>query len=247
MFRNPSRLAAIVVLVLSPARLFAGGPAWLCLPVDGVTSDNAKACAALVSVKLADKLFPPTEQFRGINVLEHQDQWYLTFYMGKDVRLREVDAALKGSNFSVPRDKLRLFGHTILEIDARTAPTKKLLANLVALNHVSLAKSDNDENLLLVTIDIPYPVDKAGRPSPESVGWDKFERTERSSEPSTKSESPATPESLPSYNVVCDIVAKYDAALKDIRWSTTYSCRPLGGVAAPDQDIAISAAQRPGS
>lgn len=234
MLRTTSFFAVAAVLLLLPAQLLAGGPPWLCLPIDGVTSENVKACTDLLTSKLKTKLSPHVRQNRGFDLRQHSNQWYLTFYMGEDVGLGEVEAAVKGSPFSVPRDKLRLFGHVILQIDARKATPKQLLADLEALDYVSVAESKDKEDLLLVTVDMPYPVENGGRDR-ETVGWDKFQRNDFASDQSTKSESPTTARKLPGYNAFRDLVAKHNASLRDIRWSTNYACRPHGGVAVvPD-------------
>jgi hypothetical protein len=226
----------VAAACLLPTRLIAGGPPWLCLPIDGVTSNNVKACADLLTTKLESKI---SFHDREIQIQQHSNQWYLTFYMGEHVELGDVEAALQGSGFSVPRDRLRLFGHVILKIDARTTSPKELLADLDAMNYVSVAGSDDKEDRLLVTLDMPYPMWNGG-PDRRSVRWDTFQRNDFASDPSTRSESPATSRTLPSYAAIRDIVAKHKASLKDIRWSDKYACRPLGCVAVPAPDAVIS-------
>jgi hypothetical protein len=241
MFRAIWLFVVAAVLLLWPARLIAGGPPWLCLPVDGVTADNVKECTDLLTDKLKGKFAPNRARYNNVELHNHANQWYLTFYMGEDVGLREVEAALKGSRFSVPRDRLRLFGHVILEIDAGKATDKQLLAALEALNYVSVAKSEHKDDLLLVTVDMPYPVEDNRREN-LTAGWDKFERNDFASDQATKSEPAATPRTLPSYEAFRGIVAKHKASLKDIRWSTHYACRPLGGVAVASDSVASASA-----
>jgi hypothetical protein len=152
--------------------------------------------------------------------------------MGGDVRLADVTAALAGSGFSVPQDKLRLFGHVILEIDAPAAKRQALLADLKAVQGASVAESKAVKDLLLVTLDMPYPV-TSGREDLNSVGWDTFQRCDLNSDPLKRSESPATSHNLPSYGAIRDVVAKHQGTLKGLRWSEIHACRPLGAVAAP--------------
>jgi hypothetical protein len=220
--------SAAVLLLLLPDRLIAGGPPWLCLPVDGVTEGNVKACADLLTTKLESQLWP---EDREIQIRQRSNQWYLTFYMKTHVALSDVEAALQGSGFSVPRNRLRLFGHAILEIDARTPPPKELLADLEALRFVSVGETEDKEDRLLVLVDMPYPED--GDRDRDSVAWDAFRRNDFASDPATRSEPPATSQTLPGYDAFRDVVAKHKGSLKDIRWSGALGCRPLGCVAAP--------------
>jgi hypothetical protein len=243
MFRTISLFAITALFLLTPARLIAGGPPWLCLPIEGVTFDNAEECGELLTSKLARKLSPYAREYRGVELRKHLDQWYLAFYIGEDVKLREVEAALAGSRFSVPRDKLHLFGHVILEIDARKSTAKDLSANLDALDFVSVAKSEIKDGLLLVTLDMSYPVED-NRRERLSAGWEKFHRNDFASDQSTKSEPAATPGTLPGYNAFRDTLAKHKASLKDVRWSTYYACRPQGGVAVESHTVASSRSRK---
>src|SRR5688572_6220115 len=119
MFRKLWFVAALAPSLLLPSRLIAGGPPFLCLPIDGVTPDNATACATLIDAKLENLRWSHPEWSNGVAIHEQPSQPYMTFYMKEDVRLSNIDAALKGSEFTIPRDRLRLFGHVILEIDPR--------------------------------------------------------------------------------------------------------------------------------
>ena len=239
MYRKAA-LFAVIAAILLPAPLFAGGPAWLCLPIDGITADNERSCAALLTTKLDDKLSPYRPKEREVKLKQHKGQWYLMFFMGKDVALSEVEAALKGSGFSVPRDRLHLFGHVILDIDARGTPHKELVADLEKLSYVSVEKSEAKKDRLLVTVDMPYPADERGV-TREDVGWDTFKRNDFSSDRATRSESPATVGTLPGLDTLRDAVTKHKASLKDIRWDPNYACRPLGGVAVPAKEVKVSA------
>jgi hypothetical protein len=236
MLRSISFLTVAAVLLLFPTRLLAGGPPWLCLPIDGVTAGNAKACADFLTAELKDKSAGPGWD-RGVQIHQHANQWYLTFYMGKDVALSDVEAALKGSSYSIPRDRLRLFGHVILEIDAGKAAPKELLAALDKLDYVSIEKTDDKDNLFLVTLDMPYPVEDGGRDG-LNVAFAKFQRNDFASDQSTKTEPATTSRELPSYKAFRDVVAAHKASLKDVRWSAQYACRPLGGVAVEAEAVA---------
>src|SRR5262245_47964000 len=234
---------AAAILLLLPASLLAGGPPYLCLPLEGVTAANAQTCTDLLDQRLASKFVDFAGWPRGVKVLERGGQWYAAFYMGSDVRLSDVTAALKGSQFSVPQDKLRFFGHVILEIDPAKAAPKALLADLKALNFVSVGESKSDKDLLLVTLDMPYPADNSSR-NLESVGWDTFQRSDLSSDPATKSEPPVRAQPLPTYGQIRDVVARHGASVKGLSWSEQYACRPLGCVAAPATRTAQTQAQR---
>jgi hypothetical protein len=233
MLRTIACLAVAAACLLFPARVIAGGPSWLCLPIDGVTEDNAKTCAALLGTKLGDKLWP---QDRGVHIRQRDSQWYLTFYL-KNVALSDVETAFQGSGFSIPRDKLRLFGHVFLEFDIRQAPRKELLADLEALPHLSVFEAEESrDNRLRVLVDMPYPGD--GDRDRDLVALDTFRRNNFASDPATRSEPPATPQTLPGYDAFRDIAARHKGSLKDIWWSAAFGCRPLGGVAAAPVDAA---------
>lgn len=230
--------AVLSLLLLLPATLRAGGPPWLCLPIDGVTSENVQACGAKLTTALDDKRWKYGDDW-AVQIRAHEKQWYLTFPMGKDVALSEVEAALKGSRFAIPRDSLRLFGHVILEVDRDKLPAKELLADLEALEYVSVSESHSKGTSLQVTVDMPYP---AGERSPDrgAVGWRTFKRNDFASDAATRSESAAKAAELPSFGDFRDVAAKHGANLKDIRWSTDYACRTLGGVAVEDSGAAAA-------
>jgi hypothetical protein len=242
MLRQPFFLAVLSASVLVPSSLLAGGPPWLCLPIDGVTQDNAAACAKLLAEKLHSKLNPHVREPRGIEMRKVAEQWYLALAMGDDVRLSDFEAALQGTGFSVPHRRLRLFGHVILEIEA-PKPGQKLLTDLEALDRVSVAGSESAKDALLVTIDMPYPLGSR-RGEEDAPALDRFERNDFASDPATRSESPAAAGDLPSYSALGDVVAKHGASLKDIRFSTSYACRTLGGVAIPDAERKVSKSDR---
>lgn len=235
-------LAAAFVAVL-PASVLAGGPPELCLPVDGVTAENSGRCADLLTTKLAEKLWSESRQDRGLRMQQHAGQWYVTFYMKEDVGLNEVESALAKSGFSIPRDKLHMFGHTILEIDGGNTATSELLAALKSLPHTAVAESKRNGGTLLVTLDMPYPQFR-NRGESASLALDTFRRNDFSSDQATKSESPATPQLLPSYSAIRDVVAKHNLRLKEIRWSTDYACRTVGCVAVPNSNPPVRTAAK---
>lgn len=236
MCRKLSLVAMAALFLAFPTQLHAGGPPWLCLPIDGLTADNSKATNDQLTARLKDKLYPP-DVFRGVAMLENAKQHYATLFIKQEVGLRDIDAALKGSGVSIPRDRLHLFGHVTLDIDPQAASPKELLADLEKIDHVSIAKSENKDGSLLVTVDMPYPPEAERG---DSVAWEKFVRNDLASDPTTKSEPPATGESLPSYKTFREVLAKHHAKLKDIRWSTEYVCRTVGCVAAPESKTVAS-------
>jgi hypothetical protein len=239
MFRQILFCATTAICLFSSATLLAGGPPWLCLPVDGVTSENAQACGDLIGKALHDKVWSHPDRQSRIDLQEHKNQWYVTLYMQEDVGLHEVESALDGSEFSVPREKLHLFGHVILEIESPNA-SSELLADLDAMNYVSIAESNHKDKLFLVTVDMPYP-ESSGSQQRDSIAWEKFRRTDFSSDQATRSEAPATAGELPSIDAFRKIVMKHDAKLQDVRWSINYACRPVGGVAVEQEPTVASA------
>jgi hypothetical protein len=198
-----------------------------------VTSDNLDACTDLINTKLADKTWPRHDQLAGAAIHQDGKQHYLTLYMKDDVGLNDIDTAFQGSGFSVSRDKLRLFGHVVLQIDARQASTEALTSALEAMDSVSVVKSQDIKGALLVTVEMPYPVVAEGRPDPQRLGWEKFARNDYLSANTKVDAAPVTRTMLPGFNAIRDIVADQNAHLSDIRWSTSYACRALGCVTVP--------------
>jgi len=239
MFRQLSFFAVLVAIWLGSSQARAGGPPMLCLPIDGVTAENADECTKLLTARLESKLFPKAEEFRPIEIRQFGDQWYLTFYFADDVALSEVETALEDSNFSIPRERLHFFGHVVLEIDAGSAPSKELVAGLEALEFVSVSESKAITNHLLLTVDMPYP-EKDFRAVPEALGDSSFQPNDLSSDLSAKSATTVTAEQLPNHNAFQEVLAKRDAKLSDIRWTTVFACRSVGGVAVPEADGKLS-------
>jgi hypothetical protein len=229
----------VAALGIAAGQVRAGGPPMLCLPIDGVTAENVDECTKLLAAGLENKLFPGSDDFRPIEVREFGRQWYVTFFFIADVALSDMEAALKGSSYSIPRDRLHFFGHVVLEIDAGATLPKDLLASLDALEYISVGESDTKENRMQLTVDMPYPKQDLRR-VPHAVNDDKFQWNNLSSDLSAKSQASATAEQLPNYSVFKAILAKHEAKLHDIRWTTANACRVVGGVAANNADGKLS-------
>jgi hypothetical protein len=241
MLRRTSWFAVAAMLLILPTRLLAGGPPWLCLPIDGATDENLKSTNDLLAANLASKVYP-ADQFAGVAVMQQGAQSYATVFMKEDVSLSEVESALKGTGISVPHDRMHLFGYATLEIDPRKAVPDEVLAALKGLKHVSVAKSETKDGLLVVTVDMPYPNEEGSRG--KSVGWDSFKRGDMSSDQTTHNEPSIGMKSLPTYNTFRDAIAKHDAVLRDIRWTTQYACRTVGACAEPKAGRDVAAADR---
>lgn len=228
-----SLVTLAIVLGLMPLELLAGGPPRLCLPVDGVTADNADECAARLASALKDKLWTHPDTPTGVQIHHSDKQSYLTCYMEQPMALSDIETALKGSEFSIPKDKLRLFGHVELQIDPRSASADELIAELAKINHVSVAESRRDKELL-VTVDMPYPALNTRHFEWNPTDEVEFRRDDFASDQAARSEPPATSRSLPSYGAIGQVLARHHAHLTDLRWSTSWRCRVLGGVAAKE-------------
>ncbi len=217
---------------LTPARVFAGGPPWLTLPIEGATAATAADCAKLLQAKLSDKVSPYLEG-PNVRVIERDGQFYLAVDMNKDVRLSDITAALKGSEFSARTDELHLFGHVVLEIKAPAADEKALVAGLEKLGGTSVAESKAEGDAIAITIDMPYPADmnqvKRGNAGFAAFTWNDLASHAR------KSEKAVTGAGLPSYDAIAKVVSQHGGKLTDLRWSIKYACRPVGGVAVSDE------------
>lgn len=226
------KLIFAVLLVLSlPAAVFAGGPPWLCLPMDGVTEKTAPACAELLTTKLQHKLWKNGD--RAVKVVPYEGEWYATFSMGTDVTLGEVEAALQGSKLSVAKGSLHLFGHVILEIDPQKGSAKDLTAKLDDIKEVSIAETATKDGKLLVTLDMPYPTADSSRER-GSVGWTTFQRSDLSTDDADRTAKTAS--ELPTYDDLQKAVKSGGGRIKDLRWSDEFACRTLGGVVAKPSD-----------
>lgn len=223
--------SVVGVLSLLPSGLMAGGPPYLSLPVNGIDADNVQACSKLLNTKLADKAMSLIDNESAIMLRERKGQWYVTFYMDQNVNLSDINATLKDTRASVLPENLRLFGHAILDIDAGKADRQKLRADLDALPNVSVDESKDHDNMLHVTVDMPYPADDH-HGDRERAGWDQFRRSDLSS--TNESRELLTADKLPTLKQFQEIIAKREAKLKDIHWSVNHACRVLGGVANPN-------------
>lgn len=233
MFRAISHGLAAVLFLLATAPLMAGGPPVVFLPVDGVTAENAPACAKLVKAKLGERFGSKSYD---VTVLERSGTWHIAFPFEKDVRLSDFTSALKGSPYSISTDDLHLFGHVILEVDATPASAENILSGLKAISNVALEDSKSEVNTLRVTLDMPYPVGE-WRPGIESVTWSTFQRNDFSKNAAHNS---VGPQELPTYQQIREAVSANDAKVTDLRWSPDFWCRPLGGIKAssPSEEVA---------
>ncbi len=242
MYRKISWAAVAAAIFLVPAAVRAGGPPWLCLPIDGATAEKTAAAQEPLEKKLAGKMWNREDSLRGVKFQQYRDQSYLVFHLADEVSLADVDAALKGSGLSIPRDKLHLFGHVILQIDPRKTPEQELVAALKAIEHVSVEKSESKDGMLRVTVAMPYPKDHEGVDR-ATVGWDTFVHQDFSAAGVAQTGSQAMAKQLPSYDDLRQVIEKHDAKLKDIVWSQNFACRPLGCVTAPALKTSASAVE----
>src|SRR5262245_30133003 len=146
------------------------------------------------------------------------------YFNSEPITLSDLEAALEGTSFSVPRSRLRLFSDVILEVDLRQASADKLTAALAAVKHVSLSESQRKDNVLLVTLAMPRsPL--FGRETAD------FGKNPLSKERfSTKSEPAVKADELPSYDALRQVVERHGASLKGLRWNC-WGCQVHGCVA----------------
>ena len=225
--------AATAAALMLPTPLLAGGPPRLCLPIDGVTASTANECADRIALALGKRA-------EGKVVLrENEKQWYVLFHFNAEqVTLAELDQALKGSRFSIPRDKLRLFGHVMLEFKMGddAAAQAKLLADLKAVKHLTIEESKRDNGVLFVTAVMPYPHPAARARDPEGFAVRPLSEERFSSQYSDlapRTATPITARDLPTYDTLRAIAEKHDGKLTGIRWKS-WACRVLGAVAVRD-------------
>ncbi len=220
-------------MLLSWTPVFAGGPPLLCLPIDGVTADSRDAAAQLLAAKLESKLFPRSGAYSDVEIREHNGQWYAMLYMREDIALSDVDAALKGTQLSIPRDKLRFFGHVVLEISAEK--TKELQRHLEEIEYVSVVDSHAEDSGLHVTVEMPYPGSDS-RQHRDAIFDNAFAWHGYTTDSSGETTSPASAEALPDYDAFRKSLAKHNAKLNNVRWTTQFACRALGCVAVPTEE-----------
>ena len=232
MSRNLSNAVLAVAVCLFPAQLLAGGPAWLVVPIDGVTSTNQERCSQLLASGLEQAVFEIQNGTSPVQIQKHLNQWYATFHLRDDVKLSEIEAALKGSPFSIPRDRLRLFGHVILEIKSQSADLKPLKGQLAALEYVAVPEVQSKADSTELTVDMPYPTEMRRKSDgvrfwPDSYQWNDLNT------PTTRTDTPVNSQTLPSPKDLRSVLARHNAELKDLRWSPEFHCRPIGSVAVP--------------
>lgn len=221
-------LSAATIVLLSPAALLAGGLPVVCLPVNGVTADNTKACAKLIRDALGDTAGK-------VELRENDQQWYALFSANAgEVDLGKIDAALKAGKFSIPHDRLRLFGRMTLEIEVGAAAEAKLLADLKGLKNLTVEETAGAKNVLLVTVAAPYPrhfgheVEEFGK---ESFAKERFGAG--NSDLGPRAVPPAAPRDLPSYAGVQAVIEKHDGKLKASRFKLL-GCSVQGFIAVSD-------------
>jgi hypothetical protein len=241
MFQKQGLLAVLALSLVSPSPLIAGGPPWLCLPIAGVTPDDAEACTTLIEAKLQDKLWSHLKARGGAKIHHDGNQPYLTCYMKQDISLGDIETALRGSEFSIPRDKIRMFGHVVLDVDTKKSTSKEIVTALDAMEYVGIVETEDYKGRLLITVELPYPV-VDNRPNPEDLRWDKFARNDYSSVDFAKSASPIGPGDLPGFYHFREVLTKQGASLQDIRWSNNFACRALGCVIAPKTEPVLATA-----
>jgi hypothetical protein len=232
MFQTLSNALFALALVLVPANLLAGGPAWLCVPVDGITSSNQAKCIDLLGDALKGSLFTTDEGKPQIKIERHENQWYATCHLTDDVLLGEVEKALGGSEFSIPRDRMRLFGHVVLEVKSGSEAREAVKTQLDALANVAVSDVKPLGSLAEITIDMPYPT-QMRRGSDGVRFWEDAYQWNDLNTVGTQNTPPATAESLPSPKELGKVILGQGAELKDIRFSAAFHCRPIGSVAVP--------------
>lgn len=229
MLRRNCHLAFALTIVLA-SHAHAGGPPRLNLPLAGVDEASASACKDLLSAKLKNANWKgDAAQWNGVNVFQRGDQWYLGFYMKDDVSLADVEAALKGSTFAVDREHMRLFGHVTLVIKTDAGNDKAIETAIASIPQASVVKTERKDGDLLATIAMPYP------PAEDSNRWGgaawKVFRTGEFEGVTASKGDPIADNALPTIDAVGDVVKSHDAKLVDVRWTSNYACRPVGGVA----------------
>jgi hypothetical protein len=142
--------------------------------------------------------------------------------------LSDFTSALKGSPYSISVDELSLFGHVIVEVEVGSVPTDKVLSGLKNIGQVAVEKSQTEGNMLLVTLDIPYPAGE-WRPNAKATEWGTFQRNDFSS---VQSRETITSQELPTYPALNKLLSANEAKLTNLKWSPDFWCRPLGAVKA---------------
>jgi hypothetical protein len=224
MSRTSFGSVAAVLLILLPSQVLAGGLPRLCLPIDVRDTANTQADFETLLDSLRNQL-ERCYGSDGVKLHQHDNQWYATITLERDVSLQDVAVALKDSPFFVPLERLRLFGIVILELKVDTAATltDELLSDLEALEHVSVEKSQRAEDVLLVTLETPY-----------RLTHDIFR--ELSPRVTESGKTPRKADLFPGFVDLRKLAAKHDATFNDLRWSRSYACRMVGCLSVPNGD-----------
>ena len=134
-------MAILAGLVLVSPQARAGGPAWLRLPIDGITEKNHEACAALLFEKLKPHLAVSTP--RGLEV--SVGGGFVKMPLDTNpVSLAEIEASLEGSPFSIPTANLVFDGVVRFEID--TARDLERLSDALCLAKTTTVSSSKLED-----------------------------------------------------------------------------------------------------
>jgi hypothetical protein len=221
MLRTLSATAVAGLVVLMSMDLRAGGPPLLCLPVDGVTEANTAECTARLAKGLGDTLWTRTPP-AATRLEKHDGQWYALLYLSgqRDVKLSDIDDALKGSDFSVPRGVLHFVGQVQLEVDLPVSAQEAVLKDLSAIDRVEVEQVSRTPKGMLVTLVLA-----------ESDRRDVFQLLKPPSTNSSESTSTLTAASLPSYAALCELMSRHDARLNDVAWSARWACSTFGSLA----------------
>jgi len=229
MTRQIVLLGAAIILLSSTVAAQAGGWPRLCLPLNGVTNGNAEDCRQLVNQRLGLRLTPSKVRRNVVELVQQDGQWYIAMFLTKNVGLSEVEKALEGSDFSLARDRLRLFGHANLVVQAPEKSRDSLLADLKEVRNVSVGSTKKLEDSLQITIDMPYPMSSDGKGG--SLDWVEYRWGDLSSEQSRRHRDPIMADGLPSYRLLQQLIKMHGGTLNDIDWGISWGCRTLGCVA----------------
>lgn len=223
-------LVSVAIFVLSSAiDAQAGGWPRLFLPLDGVTAGNAEDCRQLFNERLGLRLTPSKVRRNVVEVVQRNDQWYVAMYVMKNVSLSQVEEALKGSEYTLERDKLRLFGHAYLIVQAPENSRDDLLADLKNVPNVSIPSAKELDDALQITIDMPYP--STADSNRESFDWVDYSWGDFSSDQSRRQRDPITADGLPRFRILQQVAKMHGGTLSDITWGMPWGCRTLGCVA----------------
>ena len=161
---NPTNTmkAALMALALTTAA-YAGGPALLQLPVEGVTPKNSAQCEKLLEEKLGPVLANWKNGAGGddVKMLVKDSLNLIQLRPGRDqLSLGDVEKALKGSPFSIKRDQLQYVGVVQLQI-GEMKDHKKFVSKLAALdgkNLVTMTEKSKGGGLLITLRDPKYGI-----------------------------------------------------------------------------------------